>query len=299
MTPIFSRIWFVKMQHVRAFEISEVSLRKAALMSRACAPTVVSPISPSSSALVTSAATESSTITSRALDRTSVSQIRSASSPELGCETSRSSRSTTSPFAYAGSSACSTSMNAASPPRFCAWAITVRVRVVLPDDSGPKHFDDSAPWKSANSKRAIDQNIASRNDVDVNDLFVAKSHDRAVAVIFRDLLNRQIEILISRDGEFVCAGLLFSFRRHIEITLITSPPTVRQAKSFATKSKGRDLRIRGLRFPENWILRNSDFARFDVFCLRQSQSHHALIDLCGDLVCIDRWIELERAPIIF
>ena len=41
------------MQQVRAFEIREVSLRSAALIKRACAPTVVSPISPSSSALVT------------------------------------------------------------------------------------------------------------------------------------------------------------------------------------------------------------------------------------------------------
>ena len=53
MTPIFSRIWFVKMQQVRALEISEVSLRSAALIKRACAPTVESPISPSSSCLVT------------------------------------------------------------------------------------------------------------------------------------------------------------------------------------------------------------------------------------------------------
>src|SRR6266498_3666057 len=68
----------------RALEMIDVSLRNAALISRACAPTVASPISPSSSALVTSAATESTTITSRALERTRVSQIRSASSPELG-----------------------------------------------------------------------------------------------------------------------------------------------------------------------------------------------------------------------
>ena len=55
---------------------------------------------------------------------------------------------------------------------------------------------------------------------------------------------------------------------------------------------------RGLCFPENWRLRNSNFARFDVFCLRQSQSRKALIDLCADLVGVDRWIELECAPII-
>ena len=77
---------------MRALEISAVSLRNAALISRACAPTVESPISPSSSCLVTSAATESSTMTSSAFERTSVSQMRSASSPSCGCETSRSSQ---------------------------------------------------------------------------------------------------------------------------------------------------------------------------------------------------------------
>jgi hypothetical protein len=47
------------------------------------------------------------------------------------------------------------------------------------------------------------------------------------------------------------------------------------------------------------LLRNSDLARFDVFRLRQRQSHDTLIDFCADFICIDRWIELERAPIIF
>ena len=138
MTPIFSRIWLVKMQTVRALEMRAVSLRIAALIRRAWAPTVESPISPSSSCLVTRAATESSTITSMALERTRASQICRASSPEDGWETNRSSRLTPSLRAYCGSSACSTSMKAASPPRFWAWAMTVRVRVVLPDDSGPK-----------------------------------------------------------------------------------------------------------------------------------------------------------------
>src|SRR6266576_1627677 len=47
------------------------------------------------------------------------------------------------------------------------------------------------------------------------------------------------------------------------------------------------------------LLRNSDLARFDMFRLRQCQTHDALIDLCADFIRIDRRIELERAPIIF
>ena len=157
------------MQHVRAFEINEVSLRKAALISRACAPTVTSPISPSSSALVTRAATESNTITSSAFDRTKVSQIRSASSPELGWETSKSSRSTPNFLAYAGSSACSTSINAARPPRFCACAMTVNVSVVLPDDSGPKTSTTrprgNPPTPNARSMRMLPVEMTSMSTI--------------------------------------------------------------------------------------------------------------------------------------
>ena len=40
-------------------------------------------------------------------------------------------------FIDAGSSACSASMNAHTPPFFCASAMMCRVRVVFPDDSGP------------------------------------------------------------------------------------------------------------------------------------------------------------------
>ena len=63
--------------------------------------------------------------------------LLNASSPESGCETSKSSRLTPTTRAYFGSSACSTSMNAARPPRFWASAMTLKQKVVLPEDSGP------------------------------------------------------------------------------------------------------------------------------------------------------------------
>src|ERR1035438_6945178 len=59
MTPIFSRIWLMKMRAVRDLETVPVSLRKACDMSRACKPMWDSPISPSSSALGTKAPTGS------------------------------------------------------------------------------------------------------------------------------------------------------------------------------------------------------------------------------------------------
>ena len=81
MTPIFMRIWLMKMR--RQFERATVavSLRSAWLMRRACRPTWLSPMSPSISALGTSAATESTTTRSTAPERTSMSAISSACSP--------------------------------------------------------------------------------------------------------------------------------------------------------------------------------------------------------------------------
>ena len=90
MTPIFMRIWLMKM--TRQFErlMLAVSLRRAWDMSRACSPTWESPISPSISALGVRAATESTTTTSTAPERTSMSVISRACSPVSGWETSSS-----------------------------------------------------------------------------------------------------------------------------------------------------------------------------------------------------------------
>jgi len=64
MTPIFMRIWLMKMTSVLVRLMLEVSFLSAWLISRACRPICGSPISPSISAFGVSAATESMTITS-------------------------------------------------------------------------------------------------------------------------------------------------------------------------------------------------------------------------------------------
>src|SRR6266852_676828 len=102
--------------------MAPASLRSAWLMRRACRPMCGSPISPSISALGTSAATESTTTTSTAPERTRISQISSPCSPVSGWDTSRLSTSTPSFFVYSTSSACSASMypaarDAANPDR--------------------------------------------------------------------------------------------------------------------------------------------------------------------------------------
>src|SRR5262245_15286447 len=128
----------MKIAVVSNFDSEPDSLRIAWDISRAWRPTCVSPISPSISARGTSAATESITTRCNAPDRTNMSAISSACSPESGCETSSSSMLTPSSRAYVGSSACSASMNAAMPPCCCASAMMCRQTVVLPDPSGPK-----------------------------------------------------------------------------------------------------------------------------------------------------------------
>src|SRR5436190_1627510 len=113
MTPIFSRIWFVKMQVVRAFEMSEVSLRNAALL-----------------------------------------RLR-----------------------YHGEG------ERCFPGRFRS-----------------ENFNHATTRKSAYAQSAIDQNVASRNYINVDDLFGAQAHDRAFTVILRYLLDSEVEVLVSRGS---------------------------------------------------------------------------------------------------
>ena len=82
ITPIFCRIWLMNTMHVFDLLIVGLRIRSAWLISRACRPTFVSPISLSwISFLGTRAATESTTMMSTALDLMSISAIRRASSP--------------------------------------------------------------------------------------------------------------------------------------------------------------------------------------------------------------------------
>ena len=137
MTPIFMRSWLMKMAHVRDRLMLPVSLRRAWDMRRACSPMWESPISPSSSAWGTRAATESRTMTSRAPERTRVSTISRACSPESGWEMIRFSTSTPMRRAKPTSRACSASTKAAVPPARWASRMTWRETIVLPAPSGP------------------------------------------------------------------------------------------------------------------------------------------------------------------
>ncbi len=159
----------MKITEQRLLLIAPVSFRMDWLISRAWRPTWESPISPSNSFCGTSAATESMTTTSTALDLISISVMCMASSPLEGWLTSRVSRSTPSFLAQLGSRACSASMKAAMPPFFWAWAMTCRAKVVLPLDSGPKISTTrprGMPWPpSARSKERLPVEMPSMGPV--------------------------------------------------------------------------------------------------------------------------------------
>ena len=95
-----------------------------------------------------------------------------------------------------------------------------------------ENLHHAAARKSAHAERAIDQDIAGGNDVDVDNGSIAETHDRAVAEIFRDLLDRQIEVLVAGGSNFVFASFFFVFRGHKESSLRTAAVEVRQAEKL-------------------------------------------------------------------
>ena len=194
ITPIFMRIWLMKITMVLRLLIEAVSLRSAWLISRAWLPGCTSPISPSSSERGTSAATESTTSTSTAPERTSVSAISSACSPCVGLR------------------------NQQVVDIDAELARIDRIERVLGIDEGadaalllrfgdgvqrerglaggfrPVDFDHPAARQAADAERDVEPERAGRDDLDVHRLVVlAELHDRALAEIALDLGQRGVK----------------------------------------------------------------------------------------------------------
>src|SRR5215471_16724243 len=91
-------------------------------------------------------------------------------------------------------------------------------------------FDYSPARKSTDSECAVDQYVSGRNDIDIDNLFPAQTHDRTFAVIFCDLLDRQVEVLISRGSQFISGCSFFGLCRHIRKNLTTTHASFRQAQ---------------------------------------------------------------------
>ncbi len=169
-------------------------------MRRAWRPTWLSPISPSISALGTSAATESMTTMSIAPERISMSMISSACSPVSGWDTSRASVSTPSFLAYSGSSACSASMNAAMPPAALGVGHGVQRDGRLAGGLRAVDLDDPAPRQAADAERDVERDRPGGDHLDRGAALVTEAHDRALAELTVDLAERGLEGLLAVLG---------------------------------------------------------------------------------------------------
>ena len=76
---------------------------------------------------------------------------------------------------------------------------------------GAVDLDNTAPRYPTHPERAVDHDVAGRNDVDGGLRMVAEAHDGAVAVILRDLLEGEIEVLVTLGGRFVGREFGFQF----------------------------------------------------------------------------------------
>ena len=156
----------MKTTKVFDWAIELVSFLSAWLISLACKPGKESPISPSSSALGTNAATESITRTSIPPDFIRESAISKPCSPVSGWDIKSSSRLTPNFFAYAGSRACSASINAQFPPFFWDSATICVARVVFPELSGP-YISTILPFGTPPIPKAISK---PREPVDIDSI---------------------------------------------------------------------------------------------------------------------------------
>ena len=96
-------------------------------------------------------------------------------------------------------------MNAARPPRFCACAIDGQGEGGFPGRLGSENFDDAPAREAADAKGAVDEQVAGGDDIDVDAMLLAHLHDRPLAEILLNLLDRQFERLGPRG---IAAGVV-------------------------------------------------------------------------------------------
>ena len=196
MTPIFIRTWLMKMTMQRERLIEPVSLRSAWLISRAWRPTWLSPISPSISARGTSAATESTTSTSTAFDRTSVSTISSACSPVSGCDTISSSMSTPELLGVGRVERMLGIDERRGPAALLRLGDRVQRESGLARALRPVDFDHPPARQPADAERDVQPEASGRDRLDLHLLAAAELHCRALAERAIDLGERRFERLL-------------------------------------------------------------------------------------------------------
>ena len=153
MTPIFMRIWLMKITSSRFRDDRSACAAPGSSAAPACRQHVAHLAL--DLRLGVSAATESITITSTAPDRTSVSAISRACSPVSGWEMMSSSRIHAELSGVDRIDGVFGVHEAATPPFFWASATTCRASVVLPDDPAQR-FDDPAAGYTRRAERNIE-----------------------------------------------------------------------------------------------------------------------------------------------
>ena len=176
--------------------IAEVSLRIAWLISRAWAPTWASPISPSSSALGVSAATESTTTTETAPERTSVSVISSACSPVSGCDDQQLVDVDAELLGIDRVERVLGVDEGADAALALLLGEHVQRERGLARALGPVDLDDAALGQPADAERDVEADRAGRDRLDVEGGRRSEAHDRALAEAALDLRQRGFERLL-------------------------------------------------------------------------------------------------------
>ena len=85
----------------------------------------------------------------------------------------------------------------------------------------PEDFDDAPARKAAATERAVDQDVARRDHLHVHVRGIAEAHDGSVSEILCDLLDGEIEVLVSCGGDFVFFRV--GFGGHMNTTLHPRP----------------------------------------------------------------------------
>ncbi len=108
-------------------------------------------------------------------------------------------------------------MKAASPPRFLRLGDDGERERRLAGGFRAEDLHDAAAREAADAERAVDEEVAGRDDLDVDVRVLAQAHDRAVAEVLVDLLDGEVEILRAGLGDLVgdgFGGRFFGCARH-------------------------------------------------------------------------------------
>ena len=183
----------MKITEVLVREMVAVSFRSACDISRAWRPTCASPMSPSISARGTSAATESTTITSTAFERTSASQISSACSPVSGWLTSRSSRRIAEVACVAGVEGVLDVDVRSGAARLLRFSHDVLGQRALAGRFRTEDLGHPAARDAADAQCDVQRQRARRDRLDRGGVSFAEPNDRPAAELLLDLREREFQ----------------------------------------------------------------------------------------------------------